>query len=113
MGTFHSGEDRIVKQSLQRRAGRGEALGRRLPGEPTRSAPSFTLPKGQPVAPTEGEARANPRARSAKLRIGVRTDAPALPLDLSLSELASLPQRKPAGRPAQAGPAGRHGRTRP
>ena len=111
--TFHSGEDRIVKQFLQRRAGRGEALGRRLPGEPARSAPSFTLPKGQPVAPTEGEARDNPRARSAKLRIGVRTDAPALPLDLSLSELASLPQRKPAGRPAQAGPAGRHGRTRP
>ena len=112
--TFHSGEDRIVKQFLQRRAGRGEASGRRLPGEPERCVPSFTLPKGQPVAPGEDEARLNPRARSAKLRIGVRTDAPALPLEASLSELASLPSQKPASRQARAGkPAGRHGRTKP
>ena len=68
--TFHSLEDRIVKQFLARRAGKGEAPGRRLPGEPAPVTPSFTLPKGQPITPSAAEARANPRSRSAKLRVG-------------------------------------------
>ena len=33
--TFHSLEDRIVKQFLARRTGKGQALSRRLPGEPS------------------------------------------------------------------------------
>ena len=91
--SFHSLEDRIVKQFLARRAGRGEAKGRRLPGEPAAIAPSFTLPKGQPIGPSEAEAKANPRARSAKLRTGLRTDNPALPLEPELVTLATLPHR--------------------
>ncbi len=91
--SFHSLEDRIVKQFLARRAGRGEAKGRRLPGEPAATLPSFTLPKGQPIVPGEAEAKSNPRARSAKLRTGLRTDNPALPLEPELVKLATLPHR--------------------
>ena len=91
--TFHSLEDRIVKQFLARRAGRGEAAGRRLPGEPARTPPSFALPKGQPIVPGEAECAANPRARSAKLRVGIRTEHPALAVDPGLLKQASLPPR--------------------
>ena len=91
--SFHSLEDRIVKQFLARRAGRGEAKSRRLPGEPEATLPSFTLPKGQPIVAGEAEAKANPRARSAKLRAGLRTDHPALPLEPELVKLATLPHR--------------------
>ncbi len=90
--TFHSLEDRIVKQFFAKRSGRGEAPGRRLPGEPPATAPSFTVPRGQPVLADEAEVAANPRARSAKLRFGVRTDNSALPLGSDLLKLASLPQ---------------------
>ena len=75
--TFHSLEDRIVKQFFAARSGRGVALSRRLPGEPPADPPRFTVPRGQPVAPSAAECAANPRARSAKLRFAVRTDAPA------------------------------------
>lgn len=91
--SFHSLEDRIVKQFLARRSGRGEAKGRRLPGEPAATLPSFTLPRGQPIVPSETEAKANPRARSAKLRTGLRTDNPAIPLEPELVKLATLPHR--------------------
>ena len=91
--SFHSLEDRIVKQFFARRAGKGEAKGRRLPGEPAATPPSFALPRGQPIVAGEAEARSNPRARSAKLRTGLRTDNPALALEPELMALATLPQR--------------------
>ena len=93
--TFHSLEDRIVKQFLARRSGKGEAPGRRLPGEPAAIPASFILPKGQPVTPSEAEARANPRARSAKLRSGIRTEHPAHPIEPDLMRHALLPQATP------------------
>ena len=74
--TFHSLEDRIVKQFLATRSGRGQAASRLLPGEPLRLTPTFSVPTG-PVSPGETEIRANPRARSAKLRWADRTAAPA------------------------------------
>ena len=95
--TFHSLEDRIVKQFLARRSGKGAAAGRRLPGEPEPIPPSFTLPRGQPVTPGAAETAANPRARSAKLRVGIRTDRPAIPLDPPLLDLARLPARATDG----------------
>jgi 16S rRNA (cytosine1402-N4)-methyltransferase len=90
--TFHSLEDRIVKQFFARRSGRGRAASRLLPGEPIPAAPTFILSGGQPIGPSEGERLANPRARSAKLRFGERTGAHARGPDADLFELTSLPR---------------------
>lgn len=91
--TFHSLEDRIVKQFLAERSGRGETGSRRLPGEPAPPPTSFICEGRQPIAPTREEVAANPRARSAKLRHATRTAAPAAPLCDKLMRLARLPVR--------------------
>lgn len=96
--TFHSLEDRIAKQFFARRSGRGVASGRRLPGEEVPPPPSFTLPGRQPIAPSDAECRANPRARSAKLRVGIRTSAPAFALEPTLLAQARLPQAPTSGK---------------
>jgi 16S rRNA (cytosine1402-N4)-methyltransferase len=96
--TFHSLEDRIAKTFFATRSGRGEAASRRLPGEPQASLPTFTIEKGQPVAPSDEEVGRNPRARSAKLRFGVRTVAPPRVLDEALSKLMFIPQTRAKGR---------------
>lgn len=104
--TFHSLEDRIVKQFFAERSGRGQARSRLLPGEPVPPKPTFDLGSGQPVSAGEAELQANPRARSARLRFARRTDAPALGLAGAWAELAKLPVRKPAStKPAPGNPA--------
>ena len=75
--TFHSLEDRIVKQFFARRSSRGRAVSRLLPGEPIPPRSSFLNLGRQPTTPNEAELAANPRARSAKLRFAERLDAPA------------------------------------
>ncbi len=92
--TFHSLEDRIVKQFLVGRSGRGHAASRLLPGEPSEPEPTFDAPRGQPIEPGEEEARANPRSRSAKLRFAVRTGAPPRGIDEGIEALARLPARR-------------------
>jgi len=92
--TFHSLEDRIVKLFFGRRSGRGRTVSRRLPGEPAEAEPTFEVPRGQPVKPSEAEARANPRSRSAKLRFGIRTAQPARGHDEEIEALARLPARR-------------------
>ena len=92
--TFHSLEDRIVKQFLVGRSGRGHAASRRLPGEPSEPEPTFDVPRGQPIEPGEEEARANPRSRSAKLRFAIRTGAPPRGIDEGIEALARLPARR-------------------
>jgi len=74
--TFHSLEDRIVKSFLQVRAGRTPAGSRHAPPVQKGPAPSFQLLFNGARGPSEAEVAANPRARSAKLRAAVRTDAP-------------------------------------
>jgi 16S rRNA (cytosine1402-N4)-methyltransferase len=92
--TFHSLEDRIVKQFFMSRSGRGRAASRRLPGEPPEAEPTFEVPRRQPIEPSEAEALANPRSRSAKLRFGMRTGAPPAGIDEAIEALARLPARR-------------------
>ena len=73
--TFHSLEDRIVKQFLRKRSG-GEGSGsRHLPEKQAGEAPTFLKP-AKAVRPGDAELARNPRARSATLRSAVRTSAP-------------------------------------
>jgi len=72
--TFHSLEDRIVKTFLAERS-RTIGVSRHLP-DIEAPAPTFRLLTKRPVAPDEAEIAENPRARSAKLRAGERSDAP-------------------------------------
>jgi 16S rRNA (cytosine1402-N4)-methyltransferase len=92
--TFHSLEDRIVKQFFASRSGRGRAASRRLPGEPAEAEPTFEVPRGQPIEASEAETHANSRSRSAKLRFGVRTSAPPRERDEAIEALAQLPARR-------------------
>ena len=73
--SFHSLEDRIVKNFLGERAKAGGGS-RHLP-EVAQAAPSFHILTKRPVTPDDGEISVNPRARSAKLRAAERTAAPA------------------------------------
>lgn len=74
--TFHSVEDRMVKRFLQARAGKTGRANRYAP-EIEQEQPQFTLKTRKAVGPDEQELAENPRSRSAKLRVAVRTDAPA------------------------------------
>ena len=73
--TFHSLEDRIVKAFLTERTGNAPGGSRHAPVAVETRKPSFTLSfKGAREA-GEAERADNPRARSAKLRAAIRTDA--------------------------------------
>lgn len=78
--SFHSLEDRIVKRFFQQRSG-GEGQGSRYAPAREAKAPAFTLLTRRAIGPDDEELAANPRARSALLRVGIRTDAPAEPAD--------------------------------
>ncbi len=75
--TFHSLEDRIVKGFFAERCGLRPAGSRHQPPAASGPEPTFSPAfKGMRTA-SPAEVAANPRARSAKLRAGVRTPAPA------------------------------------
>jgi 16S rRNA (cytosine1402-N4)-methyltransferase len=75
--SFHSLEDRIVKTFLNERSKTGGGS-RHLP-EMAQVPPSFQLLTRRPIIPGDEETAANPRARSAKLRAALRTEAAAHP----------------------------------
>jgi len=72
--SFHSLEDRIVKQFL---AGRSTAAPRASRHMPISAAPkaAFQLLSNRPRTPSVEELASNPRARSAKLRAGLKLAA--------------------------------------
>ncbi len=74
--TFHSLEDRIVKQFLREASGTTPAGSRHLPVAGQARAPAFGKPSPA-IRPGEAELARNPRARSATLRWAVRSTAPA------------------------------------
>ncbi|GAB5445580.1 16S rRNA (cytosine(1402)-N(4))-methyltransferase RsmH [Gymnodinialimonas sp.] len=87
--TFHSSEDRIVKKFMAERASTGGG-GSRYEPEAEAKVPGFTLTPRKAIAPDADEVARNTRARSAKLRIATRTDAPAQGVDLKALGLPQL-----------------------
>jgi 16S rRNA (cytosine1402-N4)-methyltransferase len=75
--TFHSLEDRLVKQWLRERTGGVPAGSRHLPLAAKAKAPSFVQITNKALQPSEKEVETNPRARSARLRAALRTEAAA------------------------------------
>nr|WP_280987350.1 16S rRNA (cytosine(1402)-N(4))-methyltransferase RsmH [Hansschlegelia quercus] len=73
---FHSLEDRIVKTFLTDRSRTSFGGSRHAPETPVPPATFELLTRGVET-PGEAEVSVNPRARSARLRAAVRTDAPA------------------------------------
>jgi 16S rRNA (cytosine1402-N4)-methyltransferase len=73
--SFHSLEDRIVKNFIAERSKTGGGS-RHLP-EIAQSVPRFRIVNKRPIIADEAETKSNPRARSAKLRGAERTDTPA------------------------------------
>ncbi|CAM4147458.1 16S rRNA (cytosine(1402)-N(4))-methyltransferase RsmH [Palleronia rufa] len=83
--SFHSMEDRVVKRFFQQRGGTGGGGNRFQPAaDPV--APRFDVTT-RGIAADAPEIDANPRARSARLRIGRRTEAPAGPVDRDALDL--------------------------
>lgn len=92
--TFHSVEDRMVKRFFQLHGDRKTHVNRY--GDQTREATDpFEVLTRKAVGPDAEELQDNPRARSAKLRVGRRTEIPARPVEAA--EL-STPQMKPKPR---------------
>ena len=87
--SFHSLEDRIVKRFFQQRSGRAGQGSRHAPMT-EQEAPRFETVTRKAIAADEAECAANPRSRSALLRIGRRTDAPAGPVERSALGLPRL-----------------------
>ena len=78
--TFHSLEDRIVKQFMLNRSQLSAPISRHSPAallvQDVAATNTFVLSPSKAIAPTEQEVRLNPRARSAKLRCATRTASP-------------------------------------
>lgn len=89
--TFHSLEDRIVKRFLQLASGHESNTNRYAPARADTTA-RFDLVTRRAVGPDEAELAQNPRSRSAKLRVALRTSAAAQavnPADLGVPQLST------------------------
>jgi 16S rRNA (cytosine1402-N4)-methyltransferase len=86
--SFHSLEDRIVKNFLSARSG-AEHGSRHLP-ETAVAPATFERLTRRPLEAGDAEIAANPRSRSAKLRAAIRTAAPARPVSDPLAGIPAL-----------------------
>lgn len=77
--SFHSLEDRRVKEFLRRRSDMAPRASRHRPVGAGSPPPSFTLVTRRAVKPSVAEIAHNPRARAARLRAAARTAAPPWP----------------------------------
>ena len=66
--TFHSLEDRIVKNIFREKCSIDEKL-KGLPNIPEEYLPDFKMVENKAIVPSEEELEKNPRARSSKLRV--------------------------------------------
>lgn len=93
--TFHSLEDRIVKRFFQTASGTEANANRYAPAKATTTA-RFDLLNKRAIEADEDELAANPRSRSAKLRLGRRTAAPAVainPADIDVPQANIRPYK--------------------
>ena len=74
---FHSGEDAVVKRFINDRGGKLVAPSRHLPPPAARARPRWRWLERRVRRPGEPEMAANPRARSARLRVALRLADPA------------------------------------
>jgi 16S rRNA (cytosine1402-N4)-methyltransferase len=88
--TFHSVEDRMVKRFLTARSGGGGNANRFAP-QVAREEPQFRVEKKKAIGPDAQELEENPRSRSAKLRVAIRTEAPSGAVD---AKALGMPQVK-------------------
>jgi 16S rRNA (cytosine1402-N4)-methyltransferase len=88
--SFHSLEDRIVKRFIAERT-RETPTGSRHSPVPDLDPASFRIASRGPVTPSDDEIARNPRARSAKLRAAIRTDAAAQRLDRTAIGVPPMP----------------------
>jgi 16S rRNA (cytosine1402-N4)-methyltransferase len=91
--SFHSLEDRIVKRFFAERSEVRAGGSRHMP-ERVVAAPTFELLDKGPVTAGDTEISSNPRSRSAKLRAGIRTEAPSRAFDAQAAGVPSLPPFK-------------------
>lgn len=95
--TFHSLEDRVVKRFLQLRSGAAPQASRHAPAaEP--AEPGFAVAPRRPIEPDAAELAANPRARSARLRLARRLATAAVPVDPATLGLPPLAMERRAWR---------------
>ncbi|WP_298821350.1 16S rRNA (cytosine(1402)-N(4))-methyltransferase RsmH [uncultured Roseibium sp.] len=87
--SFHSLEDRIVKRFFQDRTRTRGGGSRHMPEQEVPPA-TFELLTRKAVEAAADETGVNPRARSAKLRAGRRTEAPARELDIHAAGVPRL-----------------------
>lgn len=95
--TFHSLEDRIVKRFMKERSGDLPGGSRHRPLAAAGPPPSFTK-VAKPLSASDGELARNPRARSARLRSAVRTDAPAWDQQPAVQSATLSPRKTSGGR---------------
>lgn len=74
--SFHSLEDRFVKNFIRERSAEAPKASRHSPANDREAKPSFIVLSRRPQTPSESEQASNPRARSARLRIAERTPFP-------------------------------------
>ena len=73
--SFHSLEDRMVKHFLSQRSTSAPRASRLAPVAAPAHKPAFKLLTTRPLTPSAAELASNPRARSAKLRAGLKLAA--------------------------------------
>lgn len=75
--SFHSLEDRCVKEFLREQSGSTPSASRHLPMDVKKAAaPTLQLLHRGVIQPSEEEIAKNPRSRSARLRAAIRTENP-------------------------------------
>lgn len=80
--SFHSLEDTPVKNFMRQRAGLESRSSRYVPQIESQDNFTFTLPSKKALFPSADETGSNPRARSARMRVAIRTDNPPWNTDI-------------------------------